>query len=204
MRIYVDFDDVLCETARALSVLAKGMFGRDVPYENIEFFNLQKAFSLTDDEIDRLMGRAHEPDFLETLEPTPGAVEGLRALGRSGHEVTIVTGRQSTCHAGTQAWLRRHGLDHLEVIYVDKYGRASGQPAADVPPMLDWEAFNTLHFDVAIDDSPTALSGIGHRKNCRIFIFQRPWNAAYQGTEGMHRVTSWPELVSIVADNNFF
>ena len=80
MKIYVDFDDVLCETARALSALAKEMFGRDVPYEDIKFFNLQKSFSLSDAQIEALMARAHEHDFLLGLEPTPGGVEAVRAL----------------------------------------------------------------------------------------------------------------------------
>jgi len=31
MRIYVDFDDCLCETARSFSELAAKMFGKDVP-----------------------------------------------------------------------------------------------------------------------------------------------------------------------------
>ncbi len=35
MRIYVDFDDCLCETARAFSKLALEMFHKHVPYEQI-------------------------------------------------------------------------------------------------------------------------------------------------------------------------
>ena len=45
MNIYVDFDDCLCETARSFSKLVAELFGKDVPYENIKYFNLQKAFS---------------------------------------------------------------------------------------------------------------------------------------------------------------
>jgi len=80
MRIYIDFDDVLCETARALSEAAKVVFQRDVPYEEITVFNLQHAFSLSGDEIDQLMDLAHEVEFLAALEPVPGAVEAVRKL----------------------------------------------------------------------------------------------------------------------------
>ena len=44
MHIYVDFDDCLCETARSFSGLAMEMFGKDVPYEGIRFFELDKSF----------------------------------------------------------------------------------------------------------------------------------------------------------------
>ena len=36
MKIYVDFDDILSETALYFSHLVKKMFGKDVPYENIQ------------------------------------------------------------------------------------------------------------------------------------------------------------------------
>jgi uncharacterized protein len=198
MRIYIDFDDVLCETAQALSTLAKGMFGRDVPYENIEFFNLQKAFSLTEEEIDRLMTRAHETDFLIALDPIPHAVTSVQSLCDMGHEVVVVTGRQSICHAGTSQWLRNHGLGHLSILYVDKYKRAPATLPPDVPKMLTIPELHQLHFDVAIDDSPTALDLLAHRTNCRIIVFDRPWNRQYEGAPHVKRAFTWQDILSSV------
>ena len=71
MNIYVDFDDCLCETARYFSELIKGMFGLDIPYEKIKYFNLQKSFSLTDEDYDRMMIHAHQPQVLLSYEETP-------------------------------------------------------------------------------------------------------------------------------------
>jgi len=202
MRIYSDFDDVICETAQALSVLAKGMFGRDVPYENIEFFNLQKAFSLTDEEINRLMARAHETDFLVDLKPIPGAVTGVQALSAAGHEVIIVTGRQSLCHEGTSQWLRDHGLGHLEIVYVDKYRRAPATLPPGVPKMLTIDELHRLHFDVAIDDSPTALDLLAHRTQCHIIVFDRPWNRQYTGVPHLRRAFTWQDILALDIINN--
>ena len=201
MRIYIDFDDVLCETARALSVLAREMFGRDVPYENIEFFDLEKSFSLSEAELDQLMARAHEDDFLMNLEPTPGGADAIRAWEAAGHEVLIVTGRQPTCHSGSMKWLRKYGLAHMEIIYVDKYGRAPVAPPEDAPIMINLEAFNQLHFDVAIDDSPAALDLLAPRHNCRTLIFDRPWNRAYPLTPAMVRAASWSEILACMKHN---
>ena len=50
MKVYIDFDDVLCETAKYFTVLAKDLFGIVVPYEQVHFFNLQKSFNLNDEQ----------------------------------------------------------------------------------------------------------------------------------------------------------
>jgi hypothetical protein len=197
MRIYIDFDDVLCETAQALSTLAKSLFGRDVPYENIEFFDLQRAFSLTNQEIDTLMVRAHETDFLISLNPVPHAVSGVQTLCATGHDVIIVTGRQSICHEGTAQWLRNHSLGHLEILYVDKYKRAPATPHPNVPKMLNIRELDQLHFDVAIDDSPTALDLLTHRTNCQIIVFDRPWNRNYEGAPHIKRAFTWQDILSL-------
>ena len=64
MNIYVDFDDCLCETARYFSKLAAELFVVNVPYEKIKYFNLQKSFSLNDEQYEQLMIKGHKPEVL--------------------------------------------------------------------------------------------------------------------------------------------
>lgn len=61
MKIYVDFDDCLCETACFFSGLVNEMFSLDCPYEKINYFNLQMSFSLTDEQYEQMMIKAHTP-----------------------------------------------------------------------------------------------------------------------------------------------
>ena len=180
-------------------MLACEMFGRNVPYEDIQFFNLQQSFSLSDAQLEQLMERAHEDCFLENLEATPDGCDTIRTLENAGHEVVIVTGRQSVCHSGSVAWLRKYGLAHLEIIYVDKYGRAPTETPEGVPPMLSLDAFNQLHFDVAIDDSPNALDLLVPRTDCHTIVFDRPWNRQYPLSPSMSRATSWEEVWRIMS-----
>ena len=49
MKIYIDYDDVLCETAEYFTKIAKELFGIEVPYRQVQFFNLQKSFDLNDE-----------------------------------------------------------------------------------------------------------------------------------------------------------
>ena len=48
MKVYVDFDDVICETARDLSALAERLYAIRVPYPAIRAFDLHDAFGLDD------------------------------------------------------------------------------------------------------------------------------------------------------------
>ncbi len=191
MRVYVDFDDVLCETARTLSRLAGEMFGRDVPYERITRFNLQLAFRLDESQIDALMRRAHEPGFLLALPPAPGAEEGLRRIAAAGHTVCIVTGRPASTEAASRGWLERHGLPAFEILSVDKYGRAKGERTPDGRRALTPGEFAAIPFDAAVEDAPDALDLLASRARCRVFVFDRPWNAGYPLAANMERAAGW-------------
>lgn len=198
MRIYIDFDDVLCETARHLSAMARELFSRNVPYEAISVFNLQEAFALSDAEIECLMDHAHRTEVLTDLAPTPGGIEAVRSLEANGHELTIVTGRPAFSHTGSYGWLRKHGLSHVNLIYFDKYGRMPAYSPAGSPKTLNRAEFDQLPFDVAIDDAPTALDLLAHRQNCTVIVYDRPWNRQYPTTPSMHRSTSWTEIIQLI------
>ncbi len=71
MKIYVDFDDCLCETGRAFTRIVERLFGKAVPYEKMHFFNLQDSFGLTDDEYEIMMIEGHRPEVLLSFDETP-------------------------------------------------------------------------------------------------------------------------------------
>ena len=79
--VYVDFDDVLCETADAFLDVVEREFGRRYAFDDIHFFNLEKSFHLNRDEHDHLMGLIHDPSILRIMEPMPGtAVDSTIAI----------------------------------------------------------------------------------------------------------------------------
>lgn len=89
MKIYIDFDDVICETAKYFTKIAKELFGIDVPYRQVDF-NLQKSFDLSDEQYDKLMEAGHLPENLLSYEETPGASETINKWVDEGHEVLLL------------------------------------------------------------------------------------------------------------------
>lgn len=199
MRIYVDIDDVLCETARSLCCIAAREFGRRVTYSGIRDFDLQKVFSLSDAEMECFRVLSHLPAELASFEVTPYAVEGVRALLAKGCEVDLVTGRPASSHSGTEAWLKTAKLDDLSVLYVDKYDRADifrSDPGD--PPTLAMADLEARGYDYAIDDSPLALAKLAGWGRTKVLVFDRPWNADSILAPNMARVRGWTDILDCI------
>ena len=174
MRFYVDYDDCLCETARAFTEIAERFFERNVPYEKVRFFNLRESFGLTEDEYEQLMLEGHRPEVLLSYEETPGASKVLNEWIHQGHEICIITGRPFSTYEASRKWLDEHGLERVSLFFLDKYGRDSFVRKNDYN--LTLEEYYRMKFDYAIEDSPKAFRFFGHLPGLKVMIYDRPWN----------------------------
>lgn len=198
MNIYIDFDDCLCETARALSYLAKDLFAKDIPYEDIHFFNLQKSFGLSETQYEELMIKAHLPNILATYEETPGASVVINNWLDMGHDVSIITGRPSSSYEPSRLWLDNHNLKRVKLYCLNKYGRDSFIKNSEFT--LELEDYYKMHFDVAIEDSPLAFKFFDHLPDLNVMVFDRPWNHEYElPGKGYHRCLDWDTISRKVA-----
>ncbi len=193
MKIYVDFDDCLCETARFFSGFVKDLFGVDVPYENIHYFDLKKSFSLTEEQYEEMMLKAHTPEILLTLEETPGASEVVNRWLDEGHEVSVITGRPYSAYEASREWLDRHGLSGIRMYCLNKYGRDSFIKNSDFS--LELEDYYKMHFDVAVEDSPSAFRFFEHLPELQVMVYDRPWNREHAFPNGNYtRCADWNRI----------
>ena len=199
MKIYVDFDDCLCETARSFSKLAIEMFDKHVPYEEIKFFELDKTFNLDADQFERFMTRGHEPEVLLSYEETPGASEVVNEWLDEGHEVSIITGRPFSAYEPSRQRLDNHGLEKVKLYCLNKYGRENFYK--DRAFSLELEDYYKMKFDFAIEDSPNAFRFFDHLPNLNVLVFDRPWNreATFPG-DNYTRCSDWENIRNIVKD----
>ena len=166
MKIYVDFDDCLCETARSFSTLVSRLFGMNVPYEDMRYFNLQKTFSLTDEQYEYMMIEGHKPEVLLSIEETEGACAALNNWVDNGHDVSIITGRPYSAYEASRKWLDLHGLGRIKLYCLNKYGRDSFIKNSDFS--LEVEDYYRMHFDYAVEDSPAAFRFFEHLPDHRL------------------------------------
>lgn len=174
MNIYVDFDDCLCETARNFTGLVKEMFNLDIPYERIHYFNLQKSFNLTNEQFDKMMIKAHQPEILLSYDETPGATKTINSWLANDHDVKIITGRPFSAYDASREWLNQHGLEKVDLYCLDKYGRDNFLKGSSFN--LELEDYYKMHFDLAVEDSPSAFKFFDHLPDLKVMVFDRPWN----------------------------
>lgn len=193
MKIYIDFDDVICETAKHFIKLAKMLFGIELPYHEVQFFNLQKSFDLNDAQYDELMRTAHMPENLLAYEETPDASGVINKWIEEGHDISIITGRPFEAYEPSRRWLDAHGLERAPLFTVDKYGREKADQAWSYG--LSLEKFYKMTFDFAIEDSPAAFEHVLHFTDCTVAVYDRPWNrqCAFPN-KNFVRCGSWLEI----------
>ena len=193
MKIYVDYDDCLCETAKAFSVLAERLFGKNVPYEEVRFFNLQASFGLSDEEYEHLMLEGHRPEEILSYEATPGAAELVNEWIDQGHEVTIITGRPFSSYEPSRKWLDMNGFDRVKMYCLNKYGRDTFIKNSDFN--MELEDYYKMKFDFAVEDSPMAFRFFEHLPELRVLVYDRPWNQEEAFPNANYsRVRSWEQI----------
>ena len=199
MKIYVDFDDCLCETGRFFAALAADLFGKNIPYEDMRYFELQKSFSLTDGQFEQLMTEGHRPEVLLSIEETPGASGTINGWIDSGHDVSIITGRPYSAYEPSREWLDRHGLERVRLYCLNKYGRDSFIRNSDFS--LEIGDYYRMHFDYAVEDSPSAFRFFDHLPELKVLVYDRPWNReCVFPREGYIRCFDWKTIKDLVAD----
>ncbi len=199
MKIYVDFDDCICETAREFSKLAAEMFDKIVPYEKIRYFELNKAFEQNETQYEQLMIIGHEPEKIMSYEETPGASEVINEWISCGHEVSIITGRPISVYEPSRIWLDDHGLKDVRMYCLDKYGRDAFIKNSYFS--LKLEDYYKMEFDFAVEDSPRAFKFFEHLPDLKVLVFDRPWNQDCDFlNDNYTRCTDWKMIRNIVAE----
>jgi len=173
--IYVDMDDVLCETALGFIPLIAREFGKDVAFEDIHSFDLVASFGLTDTEEHRLIELMHEAEVLNAFEPIAGAASALSQWIEAGYEVHVVTGRQPNSAEVSRGWLARFEMEHSALVFVDKYGRWDHRPEGVC--VLSREEVCQHGFSLYVDDAPEMIAFLAENTEGPVVAFDRPWNA---------------------------
>lgn len=189
--IYVDMDDVICETCRGFLKLLQAEFNRRVAYEDVKVFDLSQSFSMSYDEIEEFMERAHQPDVLSAFAPLPGALATLQSWVDGGYQIDIMTGRPPSTRAFTEEWLDRHEVGYHSLNFVDKYGRRDIDPSFSEALTLDDLA--EKRFCLAVEDSQATAEYIHAKGVAPVVLIDRPWNRNGP-SDAIRRMNSWQDL----------
>jgi uncharacterized HAD superfamily protein len=187
--IYVDMDDVLCETARGCLAVIEREFGIRVAYEQLTTFNLGQACGLGLEETAELYRIVHQPDELLKLEPIDGAIPILNQWLAAGYQIAIVTGRPPITAECSLEWLARQQVPYHSFTVVDKYGRFTTEKSA-----ISLSELANHRFSFAVEDSPTMANYLAATMDVPVKLFDRPWNRACATHPKIARYSHWSEI----------
>ncbi|MEE2658726.1 MAG: hypothetical protein VX733_09505 [Candidatus Latescibacterota bacterium] len=194
IRIYVDLDDVIAETAPQLLRLLEVEYGRRVELKQMTTWDLCESLSLSKPELGRFITRAHEDELLLRYGVVPGAIECLGEARQGGHEVRIVTGRPTSSRNASKRWLREQGVPYDRLVFADKYGNyGSLYELSEEDPALPMSSVEAMKFGLAIEDSAvtaTKLLGLG----IPVALYDQPWNRDLADSDSLTRCYSWDDV----------
>jgi hypothetical protein len=185
--IYVDLDDVLCETARHFLVVVAREFGKVVGYEQLTDFDIGTACGLRESERNALYRIVHQPDELMKMAPIGAAFSALGQWADAGFEIAIVTGRPPDSFDASLAWLARHGAPYHSFTMVDKYGRFTTENTV----AISLDELATREYCWAVEDSLPMAEFLGSRMALPVALIDCPWNRSAQDHAQVSRHSDW-------------
>lgn len=193
--IYIDLDDVLCDTAGMYIEIVREEFNKSFKLSDIHSFNLQESFGLNDEENSHMFDRAHSSDFTLSLKPFDNIAPILKEWQRQEYEIAIVTGRHTNACNDSIDWLDFHGIPYDSFTMVDKYSWQDTNH--DIAISLD--ELSGMSFAFAIEDNISMAGHISRSMNTPVLLFDRPWNRSLQTSRVIRRCSSWQEISSASA-----
>jgi uncharacterized HAD superfamily protein len=188
--IYVDLDDVLCQTARRFLVIVEREFGKRVAYEQLTNFDIGTACGLQPEERDSLYRIVHEPDELMQMAPIGGAIAVLRRWSNAGYEVAIVTGRPPDTYEPSVAWLAQHGVPYRSFTMVDKYSRFETENTV----AISLGELAARQFCWAVEDSLPMAQYLAGQMKVPVALIDCPWNRTDLDHAQVNRYRDWPAI----------
>lgn len=194
MAIYIDFDDVICQTNVTLRKLLRERYGRYCEFEDMTQFDLHFSLGLSELEYPEFMRIFHER-YLEEIPEIPDACKTILAWHKAGLSPLVVTGRNPSCHQASRNWLDEHGLAEIPLYHLDKYRRFQG---LDATQSIQPDDLRKMKIALAIEDAPPSVTLLQQWKLCPIALFDRPWNRTIPSSPSLRRFRDWRELANAV------
>jgi uncharacterized HAD superfamily protein len=198
--IYVDMDDVLCETARQFLVVMQREFGKCVDYNQLTNFDLEQVCGLRPEEREKLYEIVHLPDELLGIAPMVEAIVILKDWASAGYEIAIVTGRPPDTYDVSLEWLMRHGVPYHSFTVVDKYGRFQTENTIGVT----LAELTTQRFCWAVEDSLKMANFLASEMNLAVALLDRPWNRGPIQHPKIRRCADWQGIARAFPNGTSF
>lgn len=179
MKIGIDIDDTITDTYLiALKYIAE-YYNKDYKELEAKGYTYDEFFADSEFVGFREFIAENFHKLIPTLKTKDGVSEVIKKLKEEGHEIIIVTARDSAKENQNIEFLNTHNIPF------DKFYEGIWEKG---------ELAKKENIDIFIDDSYSHYKQC-EKENIRAILFDAPYNRKYEECE---RVTSWKEIYDIV------
>ncbi|MHB1127754.1 MAG: 5' nucleotidase, NT5C type [Bacillota bacterium] len=176
MHIGVDIDGVLGDILTITVAELNSAYGKELGVKDICDYDLSRVYGVSREE---LIDFFKDKEYLlfDIMQPMPGAVLAMKML-KERHSVHIVTARPEFQRAGTEKWLRRHGVPYDSLLLLGNHDKRG------VCLELGIEVFVEDRLQNALDLSAEGI---------RVMLMDAPHNQG-ELPHMIYRMHSWDEI----------
>ena len=193
--IYVDLDDVLCETARHFLFIIEREFNKRIAYDQLTDFDVGLSCGLRPAQAEELYRIIHRTDELLQIAPIDGAISTLHQWAADGYEIAIVTGRPPDSYESSLEWLSRYRVPYESFSMVDKYSRF----ATENTVAIHLDELAQREYCWAVEDSLPMAQFLATRMQLPVALIDCPWNRTSTDHVNVGRYGDWPTLAQQMA-----
>lgn len=190
--VCIDIDNTIAQTDIVMRQVIAEITGDRVrlEYDDIVTFNYfecrdSRGNRITKDEWQAVHERYSDPEWLLTVEPMPGAVEGLQKLVELG-TVHLATSRLPRARKTTIEWLERHRFPNHDLHFL----RHGEKHAA------------LKRFTAAVEDDYDQAVAFAYMSDTPCFLIRHPWNRNRYALRNVYWVADWGELTELLLKLN--
>ncbi len=188
MRLCIDFDEVVADSAAAIIALHNEHYGTNYRREDITSSRVEDVWGGTKEEWEAKLDEFFSAKNVKYLNPIAGSIPAMGALKKAGHELYVITARGDSDIEATELWLKLHFPDAFKGVH---YGCARANDPSKIrsKPQMCKELGIELMIDEHLSNARQCAD-----EGIRVFLFDQPWNQR-ELPEGVERVHTWEEIV---------
>jgi 5'(3')-deoxyribonucleotidase len=185
MKIGIDLDEVLSQTAKALIEFHNDTYGTNYKIKKLNTFVWQ-IWSKTLSEAEEKISIFFKTLYFKKIKPVLGAREVLEKL-KKNNKLFIITARSDDIKVETEKWVEKYYPKIFSQIYFTNKFSLDGT-SLNKKIMCD-----NLGINILVEDNlENALGCVG--PNRKIYLLDYPWNQTDKLPKDIIRVHSWKEI----------
>ena len=190
MKIGIDLDDVLGNMVPVFMRYHNDTYGTTLTKEDMWSYDFHKVLQISLEESIKRIYDFERSSKLMDIVPIQGAKEAVQQLANK-HHLVVITARDDEFAQTTDHWIETHFPGMFSDIYFANHQSATSTPRNK------GDICKEIGASLMIDDSfQNALSCYGVCDN--VLLFDAPWNKHEKLLDGIHRVSSWEEILQKV------